>query len=60
MKVQMLKDCLSTIDGFKIQKFHAGEVYDLREFIATNLISSDLAEYVSGKLQKEDNFLNKE
>lgn len=53
MKVQMLKTCLSTIDGFRIQEFYVGKVYDLREFIATNLINQNLAKYVSGKLFEE-------
>ena len=50
MKVQMLTDCLSTIDGFVVEKFYKDKVYDLREFIATNLINQRKAKYVSDEI----------
>ena len=53
MKVQILKNCISTVDGFRVEKFFKGEVYDLREFIAANLINQNLAKYVSDKLFEE-------
>jgi flagellar motor switch protein FliG len=50
MKVQILKTCLATIDGFTVQKFYKGKVYDLREFVASNLINQRKARFVSDEL----------
>ena len=52
MKVQILENCLSTIDGFRVEKFHKGEVYDLREFVATNLINQRKAKFMSNKVKQ--------
>ena len=49
MKIQMLVDSLSTIDGFKVEKFYKDEVYDLREFVATNLINQRKAKFIDDK-----------
>jgi hypothetical protein len=61
MKVQMLKTCLATIDGFVVEKFHEGEVYDLREFVATNLINQRKAKYFSNeRIEKKEKIKSKE
>ena len=43
MNVIILKDTVATIDGFRIRRFHAGEVHDLREFVRARLISQGKA-----------------
>lgn len=53
MKVQILENCLSTIDGFRVEKFHKGEVYDLREFVATNLINQRKAKFIGNKVEQD-------
>ena len=53
MKVRILQSCLATIDGFEIRKFITGEVYDLREFIATNLINQRKAEFISDEVEQD-------
>lgn len=51
MKIQITENCLSTIDGFRLYDFHRGEIYDLREFVAKNLIHRQKAKKISLQIE---------